>query len=344
MATAATVARDNKRILAINVADLCPEDDDFTLLAQEAIVWRGFSGLPSNALERKVRGVRMSRYRAAFQAAAALRPERLIISHLPAMTAAASTAMALMGKHNRHLAFSFNFTSLPTGRRLTYMRRALRNVEQFAVFSAFEKPLYARHFDLDPAKIKPVIWTQDVPAVQTTPGLPLGAPYCCAIGGEGRDFKSLIEAARRAQSVRFVVIARPHSLTGLAIPDNVQVLSNIPSERVWRIAQDSLGVLVPLKSQDTCCGHITLVSAKMLGLPVITTFSHATQEYVEKREGVLVCEPGDPAALASLVVRLADEHRQIRSAAQDAAEHERAVHDRSQWADYLRTFIARKTK
>lgn len=334
-----TAPQDGRHALAINVADLSPANDPFTWLARETIDWKGFSGLPANALERHARGVRVSRYRAAFQAAAALKPDRFIISHLPAMTAAASTAMSLMGKRNRHLAFSFNFTALPSGRRLSYMRRALRNVDQFAVFSDFEKPLYAKHFDLDPARIKSVIWTQRVPTVQVGPAIAPGVPYVCAIGGEGRDFETLIEAARKAPAVRFVVIARPHSLADISIPGNVQVLTNIPGERVWRIARDSLGVLVPLKSRETCCGHITLVSAKMLGLPVITTFAHATREYVAGREGVLECEPKDASAFASLVERLVDERQQIRYAAESAAEHERAFHDRGQWADYVRAFV-----
>ena len=326
---------------AINVADLSPVNDMFTTLAPDAINWRGFSGLPANEIERRVRGLKISRYRAALQAVAGLGKGEMVVTHLPLMTAATSVAMALFRKRNPHLAFSFNFTELPEGRRLAYLTRALRTVDQFAIYSSFERDLYAGHFDLDPSRFKPVIWTQDVPAVQSEPALPPGAPYVCAIGGEGRDFATLLEAARRVgPALRFVIVARPHSLEKLSIPDHVQVLTNIPSQRAWRIACDSLGVLIPLKSKETCCGQITLVSAKMLGLPIVTTGAYATREYVEGRAGILECDPGDPEAFSRLIQRLMDERVRLLEMARQAAPAERAFHDREQWADYLRGFVA----
>lgn len=327
---------------AVNVADLSPADDKFTTLAPEVLHWKGFSGLPANRFERSVPKLRVSRYRAAFQAAAALKPDGIIVSHLPLMTAATSVAMVCHRKSNRHLAFSFNFTGLPTGGRLAYLRRAFRTVEQFAVFSHFEHGLYAEQFDLPPTRIKPVIWTQEAPGVDAQPALPPGVPYVCAIGGEGRDFSTLLEAVRMVGAgVRCVIIARPHSLEGLSVPDNVEVLTNIPSERVWRIACDSQGVLIPLKTPETCCGHITLVSAKLLGLPIATTRSLATREYVEGRPAVLECEPGDPAEFSLLIQRLFDEQAQLSQGARGAMESERHFHDREQWADYLREFVGK---
>ena len=329
-----------KRYTAINVADLSPADDPFTQLLDDEVDWISYSGLPSNLIERKVQRIKISRYRAAFQASRAVRPGHFVISHLPLMTAAVATSMSLLAKDAPHLAFSFNFTDLPTGRRLGYFRKALSKVDRFAVYSHFEVKRYSEHFDLAPGLLQPVIWTQEMPAVQSDPALPLGRSYVCALGGEGRDFDLLIEAARRlGPTMPMVVIARPHSLQGVALPDHVQLLTNIPAERAWRIAVDSLGVLIPLKSPETCCGHITLVSAKMLGLPVATTFAHATREYVEGREAVLQCNSNDVAAFAGLIERLFDEQSELARKAKLAATVEQKFHDRSHWADYLRSFI-----
>lgn len=329
-----------RRCTVINVGDLSPANDPFTQLLNDEVDCIGLSGLPSNLIERRAKGIKISRYRAAFQASLAVRPNHVVISHLPLMTAAVATAMSLLARRAPHLAFSFNFTDMPTGGRLTYFRNALSKVDRFAVYSRFEVRRYADHFDIDPDLLRPVIWTQDVPVVQSDPALSLNRAYVCALGGEGRDFNLLIEAARRlGPTMPMVVIARPHSLQGIALPEHVQVLTNISSGRAWRIAADSVGVLIPLKAPDTCCGHITLVSAKMLGLPIATTFSHATREYVDGREAVLECHPNDVGAFADLIRRLFDERSELAHKAAQAASIERKFHHRSQWADYLRSFL-----
>ena len=332
------------RLVAINVFDTSPADENFiTSPTSMPLEWISYSGLPANLVEKRVRAIRLSRYRAALQTALAVKPGRFVISHLPNMTAAVSAAMQLLGRQAPHLAFAFNFTDFPAGRRLSYFRRTLAKVDQFTVFSEHERPIYTRLFDIDEERIRPVIWTQDVPPVQAEPGLDMRQPYLCAVGGEGRDFATLLEAARRVgPAVKFVVIARPHSLARLSVPENVEVLVNIPLARVWRIALDSQGVLVPLKSRETCCGHITLVGAKQLGIPCATTYAHATREYVEGRAAVLECEPGDPAAFAGLIGQMMDDASGLRGMAVRDMERECAIHDRAHWTRYLEDFIRRR--
>lgn len=328
--------------VAINVPDVSPADDSFTELARDRVAWIGLSGLPGNMIERHMPGLRLSRYRAALQAALAARAGRFVVTHLPRMSAVTAQALRLLRRRVPHLAFSFNFTDLPTGRPRQFLGEALRGVDQFAVFSRFEAALYARHFDLDPARFVPTIWTQAPPVPQAGPGLAPGAPYVCAVGGEGRDFATLLAAARRiGPALRIVVIARRHSLAGLCVPDHVEVLTELPAPRCWRIAMDSMGVLVPLRTRETCCGQVTLVGAKLLGIPIATTRSDATVDYCAGREAVLESEPGDPAAFAGLIERLAADHARLRAAARRAVPAERALHDPAHWADYLRAFVAR---
>lgn len=256
------------------------------------------------------------------------------------MTAAVSTALASIRRPSPHLAFSFNFTNLPTGFRKLYLQKAFARVDQFAVFSQYERSLYADTFDIDPKKIVPVIWTQDAPCLSDTKDRLFRSPYVCAIGGEGRDFALLIDVAKQiGPTIPMIVIARPDSLKGFNIPDHVSVLSNIPSEDVWEIASKSAGVLVPLLSDKTCCGHITIVSAKLLGLPIATTISYATEEYVCRRPNILQVHPEDPIGFAHIVRRLVDERGGLRSIATSALSDERELHNRKHWARYLDTFV-----
>ncbi|ODS93814.1 MAG: hypothetical protein ABS45_00085 [Comamonas sp. SCN 65-56] len=327
---------------AINVPDLSPADDAFTQLrTRHALRWVGLSGQPANALERGIRGVRLSRYRAAAQAALRAGPGSFVISHLPLMTAAVAHLLRLRGDVP-HLGFAFNFTRLPMGRRLQYLRGALRHVDQMVVFSRYEQGLYAEHFGIERERFQSVIWTQGPPPVQAETGLNEVSPYLCAIGGEGRDFALLMQVARRlGPAMRVVVVARPQSLAGLQVPDNVTVLTNIPLAQTWAIARDSCGVLVPLLSRETCCGQITLVSAKLLGLPLATTRAHATREYVEGRAAVLECEPGDVAGFADLARRMYEEAASLRAVAQSQKSAEQAIHDRQHWAGLVDAFIER---
>lgn len=326
----------------INVFDISPADDAFTKLPTNAsLEWVRFTGLPEHRIERLVKGIRLSRYRAAIQSARAATAGSFVISHLPLMTAAVSTALMLKRKRLPHLGFSFNFTNLPRGPRLSYFKSALRTVDQFAIFSKFEQQLYSDIFDIDANRFVPVIWTQDPPAVQSMQAITVQKPYLCAIGGEGRDFKLLIQVARRiGAAVNFVIIARPHSLHGLSIPDNVVALTNIPAARVWRIARDSEGVLVPLKSERTCCGHLTIVGAKLLGLPIATTRAHATREYVVGRPSILECDCGDVDAFTLLVERLIQDSKALSISAQENRPREIEFHERRHWAKYLDDFLA----
>lgn len=286
-------------LTAINVPELSPADDSFVhLKTRTELQWITLSGLPPKGAMRHVMGGRLSRYRAALQTAWYTPRADFIVSHMPRMTAAVSRLLSLRGRRVPHLGFAFNFTELPTGVRYRYMRGAIQCVDQMAVFSQFEREHYARYFDVDPAVFKPVLWSQDPPPVAADSVYRFSAPYLCAVGGEGRDFPLLLEVARRlGPSVTLVIIAWPGRLKGLSIPDNVKVLTSIPLGHVWRLASDSCGVLVPLRICGTCYGQITLVSTKLLGLPIVATCSRATWEYVEGREAMLVTEPGGCASV-----------------------------------------------
>lgn len=325
----------------VNVPDISPADDDFTHLELERpIEWISLSGLPANMIERRAEWIRISRYRAALQAALAARSGRVVISHLPLMSAATAIAMRTLNRDARHLAFSFNFTDRPTGRRLAYMRHALKDVDQFAVYSIYERELYAKLFSFDENRFIPVVWTQSAPPSNVNPKIDTNQPYFCAIGGEGRDLSIIVEAAQRMPKVRIILIARPRMVADRPLPSNIEVLTNISLARTWSIACASLGVLIPLLTEETCCGHITLVSAKQLGLPVAITRTFATSEYVDGRGSILTSEPGDAAEFSRLLERLTDEQTDILNIAQNERNNEIEFHNRSKWARYVDKFLS----
>src|SRR5947208_11209347 len=130
----------------VNVSELTAPGARFVDLP-EGVDRLDFSALPQTAIERLVRKPRLSRYRAALEAVSAAQGMP-IISHLPRMTAAVSLAQFLTAHRSPHLAFSFNFTDLPQGMSRSYLARMFRAVDEFFVFSDFERELYPRFFGL----------------------------------------------------------------------------------------------------------------------------------------------------------------------------------------------------
>jgi glycosyltransferase involved in cell wall biosynthesis len=321
----------DKRV--VNVSELTPPGAAFVDFGQD-VIREDYSAIPRNKLEAIVKRPKLSRYRAAVEAVRAARGMP-IISHLPRMTAAVSTLQRLTGDQSPHLAFSFNFTELPSGAARRYLANAFSRVRHFFVFSEFERHLYPHYFGLDGERFHYLSWTQEPPPVASTPSPFALNSYVSAVGGEGRDYATLIAAARLLPDIAFLIIARPYNRLG-EMPPNVRLLTDVPLEQTWRIAADSSCLVVPLRDRTTCCGHITLVAGELLGIPVISTRSDATTAYTED---IALCLPGDVEALAGLIRQHHDSAPVRKAAAMARIPGKRAKYDRRIWEVALRKIV-----
>jgi glycosyltransferase involved in cell wall biosynthesis len=328
-------------ITIVNVADLSPGEPfvDVQEYQGRTVRWIHHSGLPQNALERVVRRPRLARYRAAAAGACDARGAQVLISHLPRMTAALQSFAGWAAKPLPHLAFSFNFTKLPRGVDKARLRAAFVSISQFCVYSQHEVSRYAEAFNLPEERFRPITWAQDPPPIDRDVARP-ASPFVAVIGGEGRDFATVIAAAKATPGLRWIVIARPHALL-TQVPSNVTVHVNLPLAKTWGLASHATAVVVPLLSEETCCGHITIATTQQLGIPLITTRSRATEEYVAGFAATKVLPPGEPDALASAATQVALEPESARARAiGDQAEARRRYH-RNRWDAYVRDFLAR---
>jgi glycosyltransferase involved in cell wall biosynthesis len=319
----------------VNVSDLLPKGAafvDFPPGIQRVDV----SGIPQNLIERRVRRPALARYRAAWEAVG---KGEAVLSHMPRMTAAVADAMRLRRRPQPHLAFSFNFTDLPTGADLARFRRSLKCVDRFLVYSTFEQGLYPQLFSLPRERFVQCDWTQDIPDVDEASGPYTPGSYIVAIGGEGRDYETLVAAAARLPKLNFVIIARPRNDVG-PIPENVSLLTNVPAPKTWRIGVDSAFMVLPLKSRETCCGQITLVSGRQLGIPILATESAAISDYVD---GSTLVAPGDVAQLADALEHMWVDRAAKKDQAVKTMAADRARFDRNRWkaviADFVSTFV-----
>ncbi|MEM7506055.1 MAG: hypothetical protein AAF415_04860 [Pseudomonadota bacterium] len=319
------------------VEDLCPAYD-----------WSFHHGLPTNALERLVRRPNLARYRAGWQAGrdaarrAASHGDAVLVSHLPRMAGATNVARRKFCPEVPQVAFSFNFTDLPQGADRRRLSRALVGVAEFVTFTEGERHLYAETFNQPVERFLHLPWAMDPPRAGPTNPAPWPDGYFSAIGGEARDYALMARAMRALPDQKLVIVARPHSLAEIDFPTNVAVFANLPAPQTWRIAVDSLGLVIPLRDAATTCGHITLVGAQLLGLPLVITRSAGVADYVDDETAFLV-EAGDCDAMVSALGEVAQSRDAALARAARAQTLARTRSAPQVWADYFHDLSARRS-
>lgn len=204
----------------------------------------------------------------------------------------------------RHLAFSFNYTDLPTGMTRRLMARALQSVERFVVFSQMEREIYSGYFDLPAERFDMLHWGVHAPDVDLSAAPAVAGDYICALGSQGRDYETLLLAMRKLPRLRLVIVAAPGNLAHLAIPANVTVKTDIPLAQAMNILAHCRFMVLPLQGSQVPCGHVTIVSAMHLGKAVIATDSSGLEDYIKPLVTGLTCPAHDDVALAIAIQSL----------------------------------------
>lgn len=187
------------------------------------------------------------------------------------------------------------------------MVKSFSRVESFVVYSTFERQLYSETFEIPLEKLKMRRWASGLPQCHSFAHASLQGRYFCAVGGEGRDYETLINSFRRLPHQRLVIVTRPYALKQYSLPENVSVLFDLQPGQFWEVVRASEAVIVPLRDERTVCGHITLVGAMSLGKSVISTFSEGTTDYVFHGQSGLITDPQDVVAMTQAVERFVDE-------------------------------------
>jgi glycosyltransferase involved in cell wall biosynthesis len=263
--------------------------------------WIFYEDRPRSLWERAIRRPNLAMLRASFQAVirAARGDIRLLVTHDRASQYCALLCRLL---HIRvdHYVHSFNFPELPVGVRLLLMRFAFKQITLFSVHSTMERSLYSRYFGIPEDRFRLRLWGIDIPRVSPGPPLQEGR-YVSSIGGNGRDYRTLLEACRILPHIAFVLVVRPENLAGLDVPSNVRVIVNAPFEEAMNILKHSAFTVLPLPTSTTACGHVTLVCAMHLGKTVVATASVGIADYVFNGRNGLTCDPSSPQSLADAI-------------------------------------------
>jgi glycosyltransferase involved in cell wall biosynthesis len=268
--------------------------------------WEFHHATPSSLLERQVSRPNLALARGCWDAVRGARRDGagLLVSHDPHVTARCAAFLRMTGARVPHVAWSFNLAELPHGLNRRLMAAAFRHVDRFVVYSTMERALYGEVFGIPLEKIDLLLWGVGEPEV-TRPDEPLEpGDYICAIGGNGRDYATLMAAMARLPEVPLVAVMRPGNLAGLTIPPNVRIRVNIPGGEANNILRFSRFMVLPLAGTEVPCGHVTLVNAMFLGRAFLITSSSGVYDYVQEDVNSLTCEAFSPKALAARIREL----------------------------------------
>lgn len=271
------------------------------------------STVPQNILERQLddfvrhlkwlRIPNLPRPRASFEAVRSAKAQnaQVIVTAGPLLAAWCGLFARLLRVDVPIVAHSFNVDSLPGFAKRWCMARMLSRVDRFVILSNFERDLYSKLFHLPEDRFDFVFWGGTPPLVDS-PNIPLEKPgYVCSIGGNGRDYATLVNAARLLPQIRFVLVVRPNSLQGLELPSNIEVYVELSLGKTMNILMHSRFMVLPLLDSFTPYGHITMVSAMHLGKAFIATDSAGVSDYVDGGRNALTVPPRSPQDLAAVI-------------------------------------------
>ena len=256
-------------------------------------------------MEKLIRRPNIGMIRACFQAVirASRGNARLLITHDPRASFLCALFCRLLRIRVDHYVDSFNFAELPNEIRRRLMRYAFRQIRQFSVHSSMERTLYSRYFDISMDRMRLRLWSIGVPII--SPDFPLQpGRYISSIGGNGRDYRTLLEASRKLPHIMFVLVVRPESLIGLDVPANVKVLVNEPFPQAMNILYHSAFTVLPLSGSTVPCGHVTLVCAMHLAKAIVSTDSTGISDYVVDGHNGVLCKPFSAESLAQAIAEL----------------------------------------
>jgi glycosyltransferase involved in cell wall biosynthesis len=282
------------------------------------IRWFFHNEEPQNTLERLIRKPRISRITGAFRCVreAISQGSAAIAAHSQFATFWAAIAARLLRARMPLVSFSFHFSRLPSGPRLWVYRWAFQSVTQFVVHSEPERIRYAEHFRLPIERFVLVRWGVDPRSgeIEHEPPIVKGT-YACAVGKDGRDYSTLLQALSKTPQLKTVIVAKPYNLAGLPIPSNVEIFYDIPLATATNILKHSLFLALPLETEETSCGHITLVSAMFCHKPVVRTLSSGIADYFPTDYPAPTVAAGDIDGWADALTLLAEDEDLRRSAA-----------------------------
>ena len=202
------------------------------------------------------------------------------------------------------VALSFNQSSrrlVLTGfRPLDWLlNRFWRRLTMLVVHSHAEATLFAKLHDIPADRFVFSHWGYDLPAYGRVELRAGGEPYVTMIGRNNRDLRAFCQAVRQA-GVNGVLITASYMVERDPItpPDGVEILVDRPMDECLNYVAGSFAHLVLVTDAERGAGHISAVSAMLLGKPQIFSDVLPLADYLIDGTNGIAVPLGDVQAVA----------------------------------------------
>ena len=216
--------------------------------------------------------------------------------------------------------------------RLTWYRRMYRTVDGIVVFSTNQLEPLARMLEVDDHVVHYVPFGVDSdwfapPSVGADDG------FVLAVGRDrGRDWPTLLTAAR-ATGLPTKIACRPSDITGLAVPDNVEVLGYVDAESYRSLLHRARVSVVATSDVPYPSGQTVALESMAAAKATVVTRTAALIDYLDDRVNALTVPVGDAPALANAITQAFEDaalRKRLGSGARSAVE--KSFNARTMWA------------
>ena len=213
------------------------------------------------------------------------------------------------------VAWCFNVGRVYGGTKGRLARFALNAVDVFVVHSTREIEVYSGWLRIPRERFVFVPLSINVrqPAVAEDHE----RPFVLAMGTANRDYETFIAAVGRL-GYRTVIVSGAHAVSGLNIPSNVSIRSDISIDECHELCQLARVNVIAVDNETTASGQVALLETMMFGKAVVCTRCAGTIDYVQDRKTALVVSPKDVDAMI-LAIETLWTHPDMRSALGTAA-------------------------
>lgn len=188
------------------------------------------------------------------------------------------------------------------------LNRIWRRIAAFLVHSRDEARLFAKVHAIPGDRFFFAHWGYDLPThdAAKTPLPP--APFVSMIGRNNRDVVTFMRACELA-GIRGVAVTSADLAGKLQgpVPAGVTILADRSMEDCLNFVAGSLAHLVLVSDGERGAGHISAVSAMLLGKPQIFSRVATIADYLDDGVNGLAVPLADPAATAAAMLRLRDD-------------------------------------
>jgi hypothetical protein len=245
-----------------------------------------------------------------------------IITHFPQVAATVGLKKRLTGEDVPVIAWTLNIGQLYRGVKGLLAKFALSRIDRFVVHSRRECQTYSAWLGIPPKRFRFVTLQRPMFPVQYEEESE--RPFLLAMGSANRDYPMLFRAVE-ALDIRTIVVASPHAVEGLRVPACVELRSGLTVDQCRALAQQARINVVPIDTDHTASGQVTVVETMGQFRPVIVTRCIGTEDYVQDGNTGLFVELGSTEGMIEAIRKLWDDaalrQRLARNAGEYAAEH-----------------------